>query len=136
VQHVQPFDRITIGCRTTSMFGAVHQFVTEMHRFVTEMSGAGSIPPCVREAAARTGSQPQGKDNTVARLVPPRSCPVETPPARIGLSVGTLARWRAETSANAAGSRGARGASRWAPVVRLEAVIAPAAISPPRWMKP
>ena len=50
---VQLFDRITIGRCTTSIFGEVHQFVTDM-------SGTGCISPCVREVAARIGSEPQG----------------------------------------------------------------------------
>lgn len=126
MQHVQPFDRITIGRCTTSIFGAVHQFVTEARRFLTEMSSAGSISRCVREVTARTGSEPQGKHNTVARLLPAQICPVATLPGGIGLSTGTLEWWRVETSANATGSCGARGAGRWASVVRLEAVIATA----------
>ena len=66
------------------------------------------------------------KDNAVARLLPPQSCPVETLSARIGISVGTLERWRAEALANASGRGG--GSSRWTAVARLEAVIATAAM--------
>jgi transposase-like protein len=67
------------------------------------------------------------KDNAVARLLPPQSCPVETLSARIGISVGTLERWRAEALANASGNGGG-GANRWTAVARLEAVIATAAM--------
>jgi transposase len=62
------------------------------------------------------------KDNAVARVLPPQSCPVETLSARIGISVGTLERWRAEALANASGNGGS--ASRWTAMARLEAVIA------------
>ena len=68
------------------------------------------------------------RDNAVARLLPPQSCPVATLSARIGISVGTLERWRAETLANASGNSGGWDASRWTPVTRLEAVIATAAM--------
>jgi len=67
------------------------------------------------------------KDNAVARLLPPQSCPVETLSARIGISVSTLERWRAEALAKASGSNGG-GASRWTAAARLEAVIATAAM--------
>jgi transposase len=67
------------------------------------------------------------KDNAVARLLPPQSCPVETLSARIGISVGTLERWRAEALAAASGNNGG-GASRWTAAARLEAVIATAAM--------
>jgi transposase-like protein len=66
------------------------------------------------------------KNNAVARLLPPQSCPVETLSARIGISVGTLERWRAEALANASGNGG--GGSRWTATARLEAVIATAAM--------
>ena len=68
------------------------------------------------------------RDSAVARLLPPESCPVATLSATIGISVGTLERWRAETLANASGNSGGWGASRWTPVARLEAVIATAAM--------
>jgi len=67
------------------------------------------------------------KDNAVARLLPPQSCPVETLSARIGISVGTLERWRAEALATASGNNGG-GARRWTATARLEAVIATAAM--------
>jgi len=67
------------------------------------------------------------KDNAVARLLPPQSCPVETLSARIGISVGTLERWRAEALVTASGNNGG-GASRWTAAARLEAVIATAAM--------
>src|SRR6202043_3844863 len=75
--------------------------------------------------AARIGSEPQGEDNEVARLLPPQGCRVEALPARIGISVGRL--W-AEALANAAGNSGGCGASRWAPVARLEGVTPTAAM--------
>lgn len=68
----------------------------------------------------------QFKDNAVARLLPPQSCPVETLSARIGISVGTLERWRAEALANASGNGGDGPTSRWTAAARLEAVIATA----------
>ena len=67
------------------------------------------------------------KDNAVARLLPPQSCPVATLSARIGISVGTLERWRADALANASGNSGG-GTSRWTATARLEAVIATAAM--------
>jgi transposase len=75
---------------------------------------------------ARYGQQ--FKDNAVARLLPPQSCPVETLSARIGISVGTLERWRAESLTNASGNSGGGGSSRWTPVARLEAIITTAAM--------
>ena len=60
------------------------------------------------------------KNNAVARLLPPQSCSVETLSARIGISVGTLERWRAEALANASGRGGDGGSSRWTAVARLE----------------
>ena len=68
------------------------------------------------------------KDTAVARLLPPQSCPVATLSARIGISVGTLERWRAEALANAGGDSGGGDATRWTAVARLEAVIATAAM--------
>jgi transposase-like protein len=68
------------------------------------------------------------KANAVARLLPPQSCPVETLSARIGISVGTLERWRAEALANASGNSGGGAATRWTAVARLETVIATAAM--------
>jgi len=68
------------------------------------------------------------KANAVARLLPPQSCPVATLSARIGISAGTLERWRAEALANAGGDSGGGDATRWTAVARLEAVIATAAM--------
>jgi len=67
------------------------------------------------------------KDNVVARLLPPQSCPVETLSARIGISVGTLERWRADALANTSDNSGGA-PSRWTAVARLEAIIATAAM--------
>jgi transposase-like protein len=67
------------------------------------------------------------KDNAVARLLPPQSCPVEALSTRIGISAGTLERWRAEVLAKAAsGTDG--DIKRWTPAARLDAVIATAAM--------
>jgi len=52
---------------------------------------------------------------------------VETLSARIGISVGTLERWRAEALATASGNNGG-GTNHWTAVARLEAVIATAAM--------
>jgi transposase len=67
------------------------------------------------------------RDKVVARLLPPESCPVETLSARIGISVSTLERWRAESLAKAADDTPG-GATRWTPAARLEAVIVTAAM--------
>ena len=67
------------------------------------------------------------KDNAVARLLPPQSCPVEALSARIGIGAGTLERWRAEALARAADNKG-NVPSRWTASARLDAVIATAAM--------
>jgi len=74
---------------------------------------------------ARYGQQ--FKDNVVARLLPPQSSPVETVSAGIGISVGTLERWRADALVKASGG-GHGGPRRWTPAARLDAVIATAAM--------
>jgi transposase len=74
---------------------------------------------------ARYGQQ--FKDNVVARLLPPQSSPVETVSAGIGISVGTLERWRAEALAKASGGSDS-GIRRWTSAARLDAVIATAAM--------
>lgn len=73
---------------------------------------------------ARYGQQ--FKDNVVARLLPPQSSPVETVSAGIGISVGTLERWRAEALAKASGGENRR--VRWTAAARLDAVIVTAAM--------
>ena len=67
------------------------------------------------------------KDNAVARLLPPQSCPVEALSARIGIGAGTLERRRAEALARAADNKG-NVPSRWTASARLDAVIATAAM--------
>ena len=67
------------------------------------------------------------KDNAVARLLPPQSCPVEALAARIGVGAGTLERWRADALAKAAGDASPI-PSRWTAAARLDAVIATAAM--------
>lgn len=67
------------------------------------------------------------KGNAVARLLPPQCCPVEALSARIGISVSTLERWRAEALAKAADGTGG-GTNRWTPAARLDAIIATAAM--------
>ena len=99
---------------------------------------ARSPPPCVRQVAARIGSEPWGrwktnvarygqayKDRIVARLLPPESSAVERVSREVGVSVATLERWRADALAN--GAVGA-GSQRWTAAARLEAVIATAAM--------
>ena len=73
---------------------------------------------------ARYGQQ--FKDKVVARLLPPQSSPVETVSAGVGISVGTLERWRAEALARASG--GESRPNRWTAAARLDAVIAAAAM--------
>ena len=60
------------------------------------------------------------KERVVARLLPPESSPVDAVSQTVGISVGTLERWRAEVLANPAGDE----ARHWTPAARLEAVIA------------
>jgi transposase len=64
------------------------------------------------------------KERVVARLLPPESAPVEEVSNKVGVSVTTLERWRAEilTRPDAERSR------EWSPAARLEAVIATAAL--------
>ncbi len=62
------------------------------------------------------------KDNVVARLLPPQSCPVEMVSAKIGIGIGTLERWRAAALAKASGDSGG-GTIRWTAAARLDAVI-------------
>jgi len=57
----------------------------------------------------------------VARLLPPESSPVEAVSQKIGISVATLERWRAEALAKPGDGNG--GAHHWTAAARLEAVI-------------
>ena len=65
------------------------------------------------------------KERVVARLLPPESSPVEAVSQTVGISVGTLERWRAEVLAKPSGDE----ARHWTPAARLEAVIATAAMN-------
>ena len=71
---------------------------------------------------ARYGQQ--FKERVVARLLPPESSPVAEVSAKVGISVATLERWRAECLAHASGGE----PRRWTPAARLEAVIATAGL--------
>jgi transposase len=66
----------------------------------------------------------QFKERVIARLLPPESSPVAEVSNKVGISVATLERWRAEVLADAADDRPAR----WTPTARLEAVIATAGL--------
>ena len=63
------------------------------------------------------------KDKAVARLLPPESGDLEVVAREVGVSAGTLERWRADALASGRKSGG------WTPAARLEAVIATASIS-------
>jgi transposase len=65
------------------------------------------------------------KERVVARMLPPESSPVEAVSQTVGISVGTLERWRAEALAKPSGDE----VRRWTPAARLEAVIATAAMN-------
>ena len=63
------------------------------------------------------------KDKAVARLLPPESADLELVSREVGVSVGTLERWRADALASG------RKCGGWTPVARLEAVIATASMN-------
>jgi transposase len=63
------------------------------------------------------------KDKAVARLLPPESAGLEVVAREVGVSAGTLERWRADALASG------RKRGGWTPVARLEAVIATASMS-------
>ena len=65
------------------------------------------------------------KERVVARLLPPESSPVVAVSQTVGISAGTLERWRAEVLAKPSGGE----ARHWTPAARLEAVIATAAMN-------
>ena len=65
------------------------------------------------------------KDAVVARLLPPESASLEAVSQKVGISVATLARWRAAALAANDGNGSPR---QWTPATRLEAVIATAAM--------
>jgi transposase len=66
------------------------------------------------------------KERVVARLLPPESSPVEAVSQKIGISVTTLERWRAEALAKP--GDGLSGERQWTAAARLEAVIITAAM--------
>ena len=59
------------------------------------------------------------KDKAVARLLPPESADLEVVAREMGVSAGTLERWRADALASGRKSGG------WTPVARLEAIATP-----------
>jgi hypothetical protein len=65
------------------------------------------------------------KERVAARLLPPESSPVAEVATKIGISVATLERWRAECLARASGDQ----PRRWTPAARLEAVTATAGLN-------
>ena len=65
------------------------------------------------------------RDRIVARLLPPESAAIDVVSREVGVSVGTLERWRAQALA-APGEL--TSSQRWTPAARLEAVIATAAM--------
>jgi transposase len=65
------------------------------------------------------------KERVVVRLLPPESSPVEAVSQTVGISIGTLERWRADILAKPSGDE----ARHWTPAARLEAVIATAAMN-------
>src|SRR5215218_1280441 len=65
------------------------------------------------------------RDRIVARLLPPENAAIAVVSREVGVSVGTLERWRAQALA-APGELAS--SQRWTPAARLEAVIATAAM--------
>ena len=61
----------------------------------------------------------------VARLLPPESAAIDVVSREVGVSVGTLERWRAQALAEPGGLASSQ---RWTPAARLEAVITTAAM--------
>jgi len=61
------------------------------------------------------------KERVVARLLPPKSSPVEAVSQKVGISIATLERWRAEALAKPGDGNG--GNRYWTAAARLEAVI-------------
>src|SRR3712207_7704593 len=59
------------------------------------------------------------RDRIVARLLPPESAAIDVVSREVGVSVGTLERWRAQALARR---------QRWTPAARLEAVTTPATL--------
>ena len=65
------------------------------------------------------------RDRIVARLPPPENAAIDVVSREVGVSVGTLERWRAQALA-APGEL--TSSQRWTPAARLEAVITTAAM--------
>ena len=65
------------------------------------------------------------RDRIVARLLPPESAAIDVVSREVGVSIGTLERWRAQALA-APGEL--TSSQRWTPAARLEAVITTAAM--------
>jgi transposase-like protein len=65
------------------------------------------------------------RERIVARLLPPEGAAIDVVSREVGVSVGTLERWRAQALA-APGELA--GSQRWTPAARLEAVITTAAM--------
>ena len=64
------------------------------------------------------------RDRIVARLLPPESAAIDVVSREVGVSIGTLERWRAQALA-APGEL--TSSQRWTPAARLEAGITTAA---------
>jgi len=64
------------------------------------------------------------RERIVARLLPPESAAIDVVSREVGVSPGTLGRWRAEVLA----APGEAASQRWTPAARLEAVITTAAM--------
>jgi transposase-like protein len=98
--------------------------VREAHR--PQIHGLSSLPSheqpgaTTRDELARYGQA--FKDRAVARLLPPESAPLEVVSREVGVSAGTLERWRDDALAKPAVQR------VWTAAARLEAVIATAAL--------
>src|SRR5919199_1630365 len=65
------------------------------------------------------------RDRIVARLLPPESAAIDVVSREVGVSVGTLERWRAHALAAPGGLASSQ---RWTPAARLEAGVATAAL--------
>ena len=65
------------------------------------------------------------RERIVARLLPPESAAIDVVCREVGVSTGTLGRWRAEVLAAPGGMAASQ---RWTPAARLEAVITTAAM--------
>ena len=72
------------------------------------------------------------RDRIVARLLPPENAAIDVVSREVGVSMGTLERWRAQALAAPGELTSSPGeltsSQRWTPAARLEAVIATAAM--------